>query len=218
MDTGRLPDMTKRIKTVLILLSVVMIMIFAASIGMTLAIWTSTGAGLDNNTVAPATDSSMDWNMWAKYFDGVVINDVSHTAAVTAFHTDGYGLNLETVIIPTDVTVDGIPCKVVEIRSQAFADNILKQLPVTIYIPPTVTRICAATFANLPSLTRVVFGVDSEQTEPCVIEDYAFMMCASLVTVSTNGRQLVDASGAAISASGNQFMGSAPEFRIVTSL
>lgn len=184
---------------------------------MTLAIWTSAGSGMDNNTVAPATDSPRDWNVWAKYFDGIIVNDTTHTAAVTAFHTDVYGLNLETVIIPTDIDIDGVMYKVVEIRNSVFADTTLKQLPVTIYIPPTVTYINAMSFASLSNLTKVVFGVDENGAgDACVVDDYAFMMCSKLTTVVTNGRSLTGVDGSALSASSNAFTGCSSSIAIVT--
>lgn len=187
--------MAKRFKIVLITLSVVILALATMSMGMTLAIWTTSVPG-GEETVAPAVNSPYSWNVWAKYFDIEVTSDGSTpTATVTSFHSDVAGLNLETVIIPQQIekTVNGekVTYTITEIGNQLFADVTLKSLPVKIVIPPSVTKIGVMTFADLTNLTTVEFGASTEDyNEACDIDDFAFFMCENLVSVIQNGRTL----------------------------
>jgi len=187
--------MKKNVRVTVLIISVALVsVLLALSVGLTAAIWTSQGSSENGNTVAPATDSPFDWNMWAKYFDYAELNSEAQTVAVDALHADAFGLNLETVVIPSDIKVAGedgseTACKVIAIRSSLFSDVTLKDLPVTIYIPPTVESISAMTFANMPNLEKVVFGVDeSGASSACAIDDYAFYGCPKLTSVVLNGR------------------------------
>lgn len=202
--------MTKRYRLIFVLLTVVMIGIFGMSIGMTAAIWTSVGANAGSNTVAPAVDSPEDWNSWIKYFDGIVINESSLEISLTSFYSDGATLNLERVIMPSYLSVDGKTYTVVEIGNGLFANTTLNELPTVIYISPYVRHINTSAFMNLPNLTKVVFGVDSTGSgAECIIDDYAFAMCAKLSQIVANGRALKDSGGNAISAQSSAFMGCA---------
>lgn len=185
--------MTRRFRITAILICVVLVALFASSIGMTAAIWTSSGAGGDNNTVAPAADSPEDWNVWAKYFDFTVIDEDAMTAALTTFRTDDYTLNLETVVIPSYVTSeDGRAFKVVEIGNQIFADITLKELAVNVYISPFVSCVRYGVFSNMSNLYKVVFGVDGNGNGvDCTVEDFAFMNCGRLAGIVENGRNIV---------------------------
>ncbi len=196
--------MRKNLRLTVLIISVTLVsVLLALSVGLTAAIWTSQGSSENGNTVAPATDSPFDWNMWAKYFDYAELNSEAQTVAVSALHADAYGLNLETVIIPSDVMVAGeggseTACKVTAIRSSLFSDVTLKDLPITIYIPPTVESISAMTFANMPNLEKVIFGTDeSGASSACVIDDYAFYGCPKLTTVVLSGRTNVTYSSSA---------------------
>ena len=210
--------MTKRTNTIMILIISVLLALAVVSIGTTAAIWTSSAPG-SGNTVAPATDSPENWNVWAKYFGGEIIDENLHTARLTVFHSDSYGLNLETVIIPNIISIDGKDYKVVEIGNQIFADATLKQLPVKVYISPEVKHISAMAFSNLPNLTKVVFGVDENgQGANCVLDDFTFMMCAELSTVITNGRSVTDTANLPITAAGLAFMGCTSNLTIIENL
>ncbi len=208
-------QMTKKFKISVLLLSVVMLSVFVLSIGFTAAIWTSGGAGSGENTVAPAVDSPEDWNPWAKYFEGIITNDITVEAVVTGFHGDEYALNLETVIIPSYITVDGKSCKVVELSNSIFADVTFKQLPVTVYISPYVKKVNAMTFANLPNLKKVVFGVDENGAgENCVVENFTFASCPNLSSVVANGRSITDESGAALASGSTAFVNCAGDLSV----
>lgn len=201
----------------MLILSVALVVTLALGIGFTAAIWTSTGNGMGDNTVAPATDSPFDWNPWAKYFAETAILDSDNlTAAVSSFHTDDYSLNLETVIIPNEIVVDDVTYKVVEITNQVFSDATLKELAVVVYIPPNVRHIDMMAFSNLPNLTMVVFGLDSQgEGAECVVDDYAFMMCPKLANVVTNGRVLKGSDGATLTASSPAFSSCSAALRLL---
>lgn len=197
--------MTKRIKISVILLAIVSVALLATGVGTTAAIWTSSAPGA-GNTVAPAADSSPDWNAWGKYFDGEIISEDLHTARLTNFHGDSYGLNLETVIIPQNIKINGVEYTVTEIGNQIFADSTLKELPTAVRISPNVERVESMAFANLPNLVEVEFGADDAGVA-CVLEDFAFMMSENLVSVKTNGRSLIDVSGATVTSASLAFFG-----------
>ena len=195
--------MTKRIKISIILLAIVSVALLATGVGTTAAIWTSSAPGA-GNTVAPAADSSPDWNAWGKYFDGEIISEDLHTARLTTFHGDSYGLNLETVIIPQNIKINGVEYTVTEIGNQIFADSTLKELPTAVRISPNVERVESMAFANLPNLVEVEFGAGDAA---CVLEDFAFMMSESLASIKTNGRSLIDASGTTVTPASLAFFG-----------
>ena len=197
--------MTKRIKISAVLLTVVLVALIAIGVGTTAAIWTSSAPGA-GNTVAPAANSSPDWNAWAKYFDGEIISEDLHTARLTTFHGDGYGLNLETVIIPQNIKINGVEYTVTEIGNQVFSDSTLKELPTAVRVSPKVVRIESMAFANLPNLVEVEFGADDGGTA-CVLEDFAFMMSENLATIKTNGKTLAEASGATVTSASLAFFG-----------
>jgi len=184
--------MTRRFRAIAILICVVLVALFVSSIGITAAIWTSSGTGGDNNTVSPAADSPEDWNALAKYFDFQILDEDALTAAVTSFHTDDYTLNLETVVIPSFVTAaDGRAFKVVELGNQVFADVTLKELAVNVYISPYIACVRYGAFANMANLEKVVFGVDTNGAGvDCRLEDYAFMTCGNLKGFVLNGRNV----------------------------
>lgn len=209
--------MTRRIKLFAIIISVALVSMLAMGVGFTAAIWTSSGGGSDSNTVAPAADSPFDWNVWAKYFaeDAVILDETNLTAAVTAFHTDEYSLNLGTVIIPSYVKKDGVSYKVTEVTNQVFSDATLRELAVTLYIPPTVEYIDTYAFANLPNLETVVFGTDSKgEGAECVIGDFAFMMCEKLQNIiAEGGRAVKNSDGEIISAA--DFIGCSDSLTVV---
>lgn len=206
--------MTKQLKIIGILVAVVLVALVATGIGTTVAIWTSSAPG-SGTTVAPATDSSPNWNAWAKYFDGEIISEDLHTARLTTFHGDAYGLNLETVIIPLNIKINGTEYTVTEIGNQVFADSTLKELPTAIRISPQVERISTFAFANLPNLVEVEFGVDeSGAGANCVLENYAFMMSENLAVVRTHGRALLDVSGAGVTPASSAFLGASASLTI----
>lgn len=168
------------------IVAVMLTVLLAASVGATAAIWSGEGEG---EGYAPGA-AVADWNVWAKYFDGVIISETEKTAAVT-----GYGNNnLEDVIIPESLILkntdgEAVECRVVEIRNTVFQSVTLKALPVTVYISPYVTKIEAGAFANLPNLKKVVFGSGKDSGGyPCVVSDYAFMNCTALETITVEDK------------------------------
>ncbi|MEG2688404.1 MAG: leucine-rich repeat protein [Clostridia bacterium] len=178
-----------------VLLSISIIVVSAMlmlSIGFTAAIWESdSGVGTYTPT-APSTD----WNYFAKYFDSVdtTVKAVDNTDIVGVAVTGFRGINLGEIVIPQ--TLRGKP--VVEIRNTIFADTSVKQMPITIKIPPTVISIDQNAFSGLANLTRVVFGssaveaTDKAVKNTCVVNDYAFQGCRKLTTLEIEGWRKID--------------------------
>jgi len=218
---------TRRLRLAMIIISAAIVAVLALGVGFTAAIWTSSGSGSGENTVAPSVDSPFDWNPWAKYFaDGAILDTTNMTAKITAFHQiadgntgdGGYVYNSEIVIIPSDIAVGTSSYRVTEVANQVFADDTLRSMPTVIYISPTIERIDMLAFSNLPNLTTVIFGVDADGNgAECTVEDFAFMMCGSLVKVVTNGRAVKDSEGNAISESSISFTGCNDMISVVTS-
>ena len=209
----------------MLIISAAIVAVLALGVGFTAAIWTSSGSGSGENTVAPSVDSPFDWNPWAKYFvDGAVLDTTNMTAKITSFHQvadgstgdGGYVYNSEIVIIPSDIVVGTASYRVTEIANQIFSDDTLRGMPTVLYISPTIERIDMLAFSNLPNLTTVVFGVDVDGNgAECTVGDFAFMMCGSLVKVVTNGRVIKDSQGNAVSEASAVFMGCSDTLTVV---
>ncbi len=217
--------MTRRLRLAMLIISAAIVAVLALGVGFTAAIWTSSGSGSGENTVAPSVDSPFDWNPWAKYFvDGAVLDTTNMTAKITSFHQvadgstgdGGYVYNSEIVIIPSDIVVGTASYRVTEIANQIFSDDTLRGMPTVLYISPTIERIDMLAFSNLPNLTTVVFGVDVDGNgAECTVGDFAFMMCGSLVKVVTNGRVIKDSQGNAVSEASAVFMGCSDTLTVV---
>lgn len=175
--------MTKRIKTIAILLSVLLLAGFVGSIGATAAIWTTGGGSTDNNAAAPVVQSD-DWNVWAKYFTGVGIR--TGGARLTGFKDD-VGFSSNRLFIPTSIdivvgeTAEGTDQtqsrSVTEIAGGLFTNSVLKEMVEEIYIPYTVTKICANAFSGFVNLKKIVFGNVGQGGEKCTVEMFAFSGC-----------------------------------------
>ena len=217
--------MTRRLRLAMLIISAAIVAVLALGVGFTAAIWTSSGSGSGENTVAPSGDSPFDWNPWAKYFvDGAVLDTTNMTAKITSFHQvadgstgdGGYVYNSEIVIIPSDIVVGTSSYRVTEIANQIFSDDTFRGMPAVLYISPTIERIDMLAFSNLPNLTTVVFGVDGDGNgAECTVGDFAFMMCGSLVKVVTNGRVIKDSQGNAVSEASAVFMGCSDTLTVV---
>lgn len=162
--------MTKRLKIVLIILSIVLVAVMATGVGLTVAIWDSQGSG--ESEYGPVL-ASTDWNSWAKYFD----NNGSEIIGYT-------GTNLQDVILPNEI--DGF--EITTVKSSAFASTTTQDLPVTVYISPSISKIEASTFINMTSLQKVVFAAGSNVT----IGDFCFAGCSSLKEIVIEGNRTVN--------------------------
>lgn len=179
--------MTKRIKSIAILLSVLLLVGIIGSIGATAAIWTTGGGAAGDSAAAPVVNST-DWNVWADYFTGAPQGTSS--ARLTGFKEE-LGFSHNRLIIPTHIDVeiekDGTKStenrEVVEIAGGMFANSALKEMIEEIYIPYTVTKICANAFSGFINLRKIVFGAigedSSDNEKKVVIEMFAFSGCAS---------------------------------------
>ncbi len=197
--------MSKKIKLSFIITSIVLLVLVISLTSASFAIWTSSGGiGEGGTSVAPPFIADREY-VWAKYFDYEVREttigegdnqSTVYYATITTFYKDVTvgdntyvaGVNLEDVIIPASFTTTyngkTITANVERISNQIFKDSTLKELPVTIYIPATVTQIDMMAFANLPNLEKVVFLGDTSVVA-CNIADYAFIGCLNLVEIET---------------------------------
>lgn len=161
--------MTKRFRLILIIASVVLIAVMSTAIGLTAAIWDSASGG--SSEYGPVVDA-VDWNTWTKYFQYEVLEDNEGNEigrAVVSYS----GTNLGDVIFP--VATSGSPIST--IKNTVFADTTKKELPITIYISPTITTIEPMAFSNLPNLEKVVFAANGVNVS---VGDYAFSGCSNL--------------------------------------
>lgn len=164
--------MTKRIKFFAIILSLLLIVGLIGSIGATAAIWTSAGAGGGEDNKGTAVEI-LEWNAWAKYFafqevtgdDGIIITKFKNDASGNEM-----GFNDPVLIIPSAIDNK----TVVGIAGGTFADSVLKEMVEEIYIPQSVTKICANAFSGFVNLRKVVFQADASGSISCNIEDFAF--------------------------------------------
>ena len=192
--------MTKRLKLILIIVSVMLISVLTTAIGLTAARWSTMGG---ESEYGP-TVSTPDWNSWKKYFrnDAELTDDDYHEYNDYEVFTheenestifDGlaifgfYGTNLGDVIFPSQLGAEG-NIDVSELRNTIFTDSTKKDLPVAIYIPGTIQSISANTFSNLPNLEIVVFAAGNEVD----VDEYAFAFCRSLTTVIIEGGRTVN--------------------------
>ncbi len=171
--------MSKKIKLTLTLTSIVLLIIAITTAGVSYAVWTSAdGSEIGaTNTVTPTVQAQNEW-VWAKYFNYQQVGN-SNAIAITTFYINGdapAGVNLQDVIIPS--VIDGKT--VTHITNQVFMDSTLKELPITIYIPASVTNIDANAFSNLPNLKKVVFTAGNGN---CEIGAFAFSFCPQLTEV-----------------------------------
>lgn len=179
--------MTRKIKLSFILTSVVLLIVAISTAGVSFALWTNQGGiGEGNNSVSPTVIADEEY-VWAKYFNVEATYQEGNNdyAVIGTFYDANAGLNLEDVIIPSKITFEGKIYQTRRISNKIFMDNTLKKLPVTIYIPGTVTQIDAMAFANLPNLTKVVF-LGGGELATCNIDEYAFAGCKNLVSVESN--------------------------------
>ncbi len=178
--------MTKRIRNVAILLSVVFVALIVASISMTAAVWTSSGGGDVSQSTVGTNAQSVDWNMWAKYFEcfdeneyhSIGIEDAlgDNQVALGKFFAQGIGLNNGRLIIPKTIERDGVTKVVAVITSQVFADVTLQEMVEELYIPKEIKYIAPGAFAGLVNLKKVVFEADKLPT----LGQAAFAGCLSL--------------------------------------
>lgn len=178
--------MTRKIKLSFILTSVVLLIVAISTAGVSFALWTNQGGiGEGNMSVSP-TVFAKDEYVWAKYFNIEIYEENDYEYAIIGtFYDANAGVNLEDVIIPSKISLEGKDYQTRRISNKIFMDNTLKKLPVTIYIPGTVTQIDAMAFANLPNLTKVVF-LGGGELATCNIDEYAFAGCKNLVSVESN--------------------------------
>lgn len=177
--------MTRRIKFAAALLSVVLLAVLATGIGVSAAIWTRPGSGPGGNTVGADT-KAIDWNLYAKYFAYVNEGGELHLTKFYSADADPSGLNLSVMIIPNMIDTTGrdlpdeqVDIQVTEIRSSVFADTVLKELIVELYIPSSVKVIDPLTFMGMPNLKKVVFQDGSD----CNVGAYAFANCPNLTEI-----------------------------------
>lgn len=156
-------------------MSVVLIAVMATAIGLTAAIWDSASGG--SSEYGPVVDA-VDWNSWAKYFTYENILD-SYDNIIGRAIVRYEGTNLKDVIIP----VASSGAAITTIRNTVFDSYTLKQVPETLYISRTIATIDAATFSNMPNLTKVVFADGVEIN----VGAYCFAGCTNLKEIIIEG-------------------------------
>ena len=173
--------MTKRIKLVAIVLSVLMAATLVVSIGVTAAIWSTSGTG-GNSEVGPSATSD-NWNVWAKYFkrssDGVLFG-FDFTSEDVADTSTQVGFNHNRLIIPNSVDGD-----VTVISSGLFETSTMKEMAEELAIPSSVKTIRASAFAGFTNLKTVTLQLKPEAAGPgeYVIEPFAFAGTTDLAEV-----------------------------------
>ena len=178
--------MTKRFRIILIITAIVLVSVMSTAIGLTAAIWDSASGG--SSEYGPVVDA-VNWNTWEKYFIYENASDGNSKAVI------GYtGTNLGDVIFPVAGTGE-LPIRT--IKNTVFDDTTLKELPITIYISPTISTIEAGAFANLPNLQTVVFGImetdDGQVIKQTVnVGAYAFAGCQNLKSIVIEGSRTVN--------------------------
>ena len=176
--------MTRRIRTVLIIMTVVLVAVMSTAIGLTAAVWDSSSGG---KAEYGPNIGTIDWNSWTKYFEYEALED-RNGATVTSYT----GTNLGDVIIP----LSGTQGTVKEISNNIFSTT-TKELPITIYISATVEQIQAAAFSNLPNLEKVVFASTGDlngvevTAQSVTVGAYCFAGCANLKEIVIEGNRSV---------------------------
>lgn len=171
------------------------------------------GTGGDQSTATPSVTPDYNY-VWAKYFGYRVLTDengnLTNQVEVDEFYSDQFGesagINLQDVYIPSEFWVKSngeriytqeeksrldketpgayTTYQVTTISNTLFKDATLQELPVSVHIPESVTKIKASTFVNLKNLERVVF----KNANPCEIEPYAFVNCPMLSVIEKGGQ------------------------------
>lgn len=142
--------------------------LLGSSIGLTAAYWAGEGS---TPAYAPGAYTS-DWNTYAKYFNQI-------DGAITDFS----GTNLPDVIFPSKIGTANITA----INNTVFSKTTLKDLPLTIKIAPSISRIEASAFANLIDLQTVTFADAGSQLGGCTVKQYVFANCLSLKEITCYG-------------------------------
>lgn len=165
--------MTRRFRIILIIAVVMLVSVMSTAIGLTAAIWDSASGG--SSEYGPVVDA-VDWNTWKKYFtyENVLDNNDNVIGRAVVGYT---GTNLGDVIFPVAGTGE---VAITTIKNTVFDGATVKDLPVTIYISPTISKIEAGAFSNLPNLQKVVFAANGVAV---TVEAYAFAGCSELTEV-----------------------------------
>lgn len=216
-------------KFTLLIASLMLLVVAATTIGVSYAIWTSpdgSGAGGEKN-VTPTVTPSQNY-VWAKYFGYEIVDKEAKTVAVTEFYMDkfnnesvGAGINLQDVYIPNEIwekengdrifTIEeknaleknGEKCvtyTVTEISNRVFKDSTLKELPVTVHIPQSVTKVDTGAFVALPNLEKVIFY----NNQVVIVEFGAFVNCPKLTTIQKGSNEINLVDGALVGCGTNE--------------
>lgn len=152
-----------------IILTVFCVVAVAASIGVSAAVWTDAGG---ESGIAPSANTT-DWNVYAKY---VTFETSGSNASITGWS----GTLLEDMVFPSEVMVGDVPYTVTSIRNTVFSSSTMKSVPVSVWIPSTVTYVDEHTFSGLTNLRTMYFGGAVGNSDIIKIGQYAFAGCSSL--------------------------------------